>query len=130
MTDDDWKDDIMAETYGPASDANVAQTPLADLVANALERMEAGARMILDSIPGDSSLSSSSHSQDVTREIARLCRIGASVMPRPRLSMEMLASLEETWEAMEAVGEDPKDAAALRALLDWHYNFSTPQVKP
>ncbi len=44
----------------------------------------------------------------------------------PRLSMEMLASLEETWEAMEAVGEDPKDAAALRALLDWHYNFSTP----
>lgn len=46
-------------------------------------------------------------------------------VPRPRLSMEMLASLEETWEAMEAVGEDPKDAAALRALLDWHYNFST-----
>lgn len=44
----------------------------------------------------------------------------------PRLSMKMLASLEETWEAMEAVGEDPKDAAALRALLDWHYNFSAP----
>jgi len=62
--------------------------------------------------------------------LIKMARIGASVMPRPRLSMEMLASLEETWEAMEAVGEDPKDAAALRALLDWHYNFSTPQVKP
>jgi len=66
---------------------------------------------------------------EIDRLIA-LARIGASVMPRPRLSMEMLASLEETWEAMEAVGEDPKDATALRALLDWHYNFSTPQVKP
>ena len=48
--------------------------------------------------------------------LVELARIGASVMPRPRLSMEMLASLEETWEAMEAVGEDPKDAAAIEAL--------------
>lgn len=60
-----------------------AQTPLSDLVTHALERMEAGARMILEDIPADSNLSSSCHSSDVTREIARLCRIGASVMPRP-----------------------------------------------
>lgn len=52
------------------------KTPLSDLVLNALERMEAGARMRLDGIPNDTSLSCSSHGDDVTREIARLARMG------------------------------------------------------
>ena len=63
----------------------------------------------------------------VIEALTRIAELKAK--PRPRLSMEMLASLEETWEAMEAVGEDPRDAAALRALLDWHYAFTSLKTK-
>jgi hypothetical protein len=47
-----------------------AATPIFDLVENALTRMSRGARMLLDSIPGDSSLSLSVHSGDVSKAIA------------------------------------------------------------
>jgi hypothetical protein len=60
---------------------DACETPFSDHIAHALERMEAGARMILDAIPDDSSLSSSCHSSEVTKELARLARIGAAVQP-------------------------------------------------
>lgn len=59
------------------------QTPLNDLVAAAIDRMNAGARMTLSDIPGDASLSSSSHPGEVSIAIAALVERGLAVTPRP-----------------------------------------------
>lgn len=50
---------------------NQCETLLRDHIEQAIDRMKQGARMILDAIPGDSSLSSSSFGPKVTAEIAR-----------------------------------------------------------
>lgn len=72
-----------ALTKGDLGMTDSAKTPISDLVKDAISRMESGARMMLDSIPNDSSLSSSSHAKDVTAEIARLAKRGLDTTPRP-----------------------------------------------
>ncbi len=58
-------------TARTVTDALAAKTPPEDHIKYAIERMQQGARMILDAIPNDSSLSSASFGPEVTAEIAR-----------------------------------------------------------
>lgn len=86
-----------------------ALTPLADHVSYAIERMEAGARMILDAIPNDSSLSSASFPPDVTQEIARQLR----ALARKGIS-KPLGAVEITDDMMQA---------GMKALHGYHKNY-------
>jgi hypothetical protein len=72
----------MSETKELIETSGEAQTPLADLVRKALERMARGPRMLLDSFPDDPSLMSSSFGPEVTKEIASLLASQAEEIER------------------------------------------------
>ena len=106
--------------------SDAAQTPLADLVKDALDRMEAGARIITDSIPGDTSLSSYSHGPDIGKAIAARIRLLEQQLKTAREALEWYGEQTRLCRLIHS-GGDPgrhalsadggnRAAAAIRSL--------------
>jgi len=104
--------------------SDAKQTPFEDLVKAALDRMEAGARIITDSIPGDTSLSSYSHGPDIGKAIAARIRLLEQHLSTAREEVEIRKRQVDILQAAmvakkpiplafkKAIGE----AAAIRSL--------------
>lgn len=55
-------------------DSEACETPMADHIECAMQWLEKGPRMLLDSIPDDSSMASASFPGDITIELAKMLR--------------------------------------------------------
>lgn len=100
-----------------------AKTPLRDLIDGALKRMEAGATMELGCIPNDSSRSWSIHGDHVTKEIARLVKLGMKLdqhVPHMTNDDIRLLIVETTTKALmnhRMVSDEVFNALRLKNLL-------------
>lgn len=118
--------------------AEAAQTPLADLVRQALDVMRGGARMRLDCIPGDSSLSLHSFSVEVCQEIAAQVALQTSAkdgayLERNKLVVLLAAIFPAGIKQTAIPGWDPAWHNCVYVDLpngqaSWHYHDSEAEL--
>jgi hypothetical protein len=111
-----------------------AQTPHADQVRRALDIMQQGARMVLDSIPGDASLSSSSFGADVVMDIAEQVRAKDAGYRERNALVVLLASIFPAGVKRTAIeGWSPEWHGCVYIDLpngqaSWHYHDSEAEL--